>query len=132
MLEFINHNLVNIAVTAGVGLAIGAALKALPQLLESRVRAALEALFKAGDPADDVWMVATITWAEAKLGPGTGAAKAALVVDKILGLLPVRYRLFVSAKSREEAVTLFQQSFDRVMAAAHEAETKHGAANGPA
>jgi hypothetical protein len=132
MLEFINHNLINIAVTAGVGLALGLALKSLPKLLETKVASALEALFQSGDAADDKWMIATIVWAEAKLGPGTGAAKATLVVDKILGLLPLQYRLFVSDKSREQAVALFQQSFDRVMAAAHEAETKHGAANGPA
>ena len=117
---------------AGMLIVLGALIKSVPKLVEDKVKAALAALFASGDPADKAWMVATCVWAEAKYGPASGAAKAQAVVDKILGLLPLQYRLFVSDKSRENAVALFQQSFDRVMAAAHEAETKHGAANGPA
>ena len=122
MLEFINHNLINIAVTAGVGLALGLALKSLPKLLETKVASALEALFQSGDPADKAWMVATCVWAEAKYGPASGAAKAQAVVDKILGLLPIQYRLFVSADARCKAIELFQKSFDGI-----EAEVKAAA-----
>jgi hypothetical protein len=115
-------NAVNIGVTAGIALALGVALKKLPDMLEAKVQAAIDKLFAMGDAADDEFLVAAIHWAESKYGAGSGAVKAQACVDKILGLLPVHYRLFVSKGSRDKAIALFQQSFDRLEAVAKKAQ----------
>jgi hypothetical protein len=130
MFEHIIANAQSIAIAGGLALVMGLAAKKLPAMLEAKVKAALERLFERGDAADDAWLIATIVWAEAKLGPNAGAAKAALVVDRIIGLLPMQYRVFVTKGVREKAVTMFQASYDRVMAAAHKAEIEHGATGG--
>lgn len=124
-METIKDNL-QLLIVSGVALAVlGGLIKTLPALLEAKVTAALERLFNEGDAADDAWLVATIAWAEAKYGAGTGAAKAAAVVEKIINLLPLQYRFFVSAKARAKAVELFQRCFDRVEAAALAAAAKN-------
>ena len=97
---------------AGLVLILGLAIKKIPNMLERKVKAALDALFATGSPADKAWLVATCTWAEAKYGAGSGPAKAQAVVNKIISLLPAQYRLFVSDGAKAKAVELFQKSFD--------------------
>ena len=106
---------------------MGMLIKALPDILEKRISEALEKLFLMGDPNDDAWLVANIKWAEAKYGAGTGAVKAGAVVSKILSLLPIQYRLFVSDKMRAKAVELFQECFDRVESVALKESEEHKA-----
>lgn len=117
-MDFIQTHLLQIAVPLGIVAVLGAALKALPKLLEAKVLAALEYLFEKGDAADDKWLIATIVWAEEKYGAGTGKVKAEAVVAKVISLLPVQYRLFMSDKAKAKAVELFQSCFDRVEAVA--------------
>ena len=109
-------------VTAGASLAIlsllGMLVKKLPSLLEAKAISALEYMFERGDAADDAWLIATIRWAEAKYGAGTGEAKARAVVGKIVALLPLKYRVFLSGKAYARAVELFQSCFDRLEGAA--------------
>ena len=93
---------------------LGIAIKKIPSMLEEKATAALNKLFTAGDAADDVFIVAAINWAEAKYGAGTGAVKADYCVSKIIGLLPLQYRVFATAKVKAKAVELFQSSFDRL------------------
>lgn len=93
---------------------LAAAIKKVPAMLEENAKMALGKLFMAGDAADDAWLIATIKWAEAKYGAGTGEQKAKAVVDKIISLLPLKYRIFVTQKVRDRATILFQQSFDRL------------------
>lgn len=118
MMEWIQSNLIATGASMAIAAGLGYALKNLPKYLEEKVSKAIDDLFAMGDAADDAFLVAAIKWAEAKYGPGTGPAKAQAVVDKILGLLPVHYRLFVTDKSRLKAILLFQQSFDRLEAVA--------------
>lgn len=99
------------AVLLGV---LAAAIKKIPAMLEEKAKTALGKLFAAGDAADDAWLIATVRWAEAKYGAGTGEQKAKAVVDKIIGLLPIKYKIFVTQKVRDRATILFQQSFDRI------------------
>ena len=126
-MEWIQNHLINIGMTSGIFLVLGILLKKLPDILETKIKTALDALFTQGDAADDAFIVASIKWAEAKLGPGTGAAKANLVVDKIIAMLPIQYRLFVSEKSRKRAIELFQLSFDRIIETMHSEEIKNDA-----
>jgi len=124
-MEWIQQNLMLVAVPLGIVAALAAAIKFLPGYLENKAMAALEYLFEKGDAADDAWLCATIKWAEAKYGPRTGAMKAAAVTDKIIGLLPVQYRIFITGKVSARAVELFQQCFDRLEAAALAQADKH-------
>jgi hypothetical protein len=127
MIAFIQSHLLAIAVPLALLAGIGAAMKVLPTLLEAKAIATLDYLFAHGDAADDAFVVATIRWAEAKYGPASGAVKAAAVVDKIVGLLPVQYRLFLTDKARAKAVELFQACFDRLEATALKEAAEHGA-----
>lgn len=125
-MNFIQTHLLTIIIPLALGFGIGALLKWLPGLLEAKAIAALDYLFEHGDAADDAWLVATIKWAEAKYGAASGAQKAAAVVDKIVGLLPVQYRLFLSDKAKARAVELFQACFDRLEATALKEAAEHG------
>lgn len=127
MIDFIQSHILAIGVPLALLAGIGAAMKVLPSLLEAKAIAALDYLFAHGDAADDAWLVATIRWAEAKYGPASGAAKATAVVDKIVGLLPVQYRLFLTDKARAKAVELFQACFDRLEATALKEASEHQA-----
>ena len=100
----------------GIGLtsALAYITKSLPLILEKDILEKLNWLFTNGDAADKIWLKATIDWAEAKYGPGTGAQKAMAVVNKIISLLPVQYRFFVNDKVKGEAVKLFQNTFDGI------------------
>lgn len=117
-MEYIQSHLLSIVVPLALVAGLGAALKALPKLLEAKALAALEYLFAKGDAADDAFIVAAMIWAEAKYGPATGAIKAQAVVAKITALLPVQYRLFLTDKAKAKAVELFQACFDRLEAVA--------------
>lgn len=131
MLEAIQNNLVNIGVGLALTMALGVALKKIPALLEEKARAALDKLFTAGDAADDAFLIAAISWAEAKYGPGSGAVKADAVVRKIEALLPLQYRVFVTKKVRAKTIELFQASFDRLEAVALAAKATGGTISGP-
>ena len=124
-MDWITNNIINIGITSGLFLLLGIAIKKLPGLIESKVQKAIEDMFQAGDAADDAFIVAAIKWAEYKYGPGTGETKAKACVGKIIDLLPVQYRVFVSEKSRNRAIELFQQSFDRLEAVAKKAIETH-------
>jgi hypothetical protein len=126
MIAFIQHNLISVGITAGIAMGLGVAIKALPKLLEAKVQAALEFLFNSGDAADKAWFIATCVWAEQKYGPGSGAVKAQVVVNKILGLLPLRYRYFISDASKAKAIELFQKSFDAIEAEVKAVAQKNG------
>ena len=125
MIAFIQSHILAIAVPLALLAGIGAAMKVLPCLLEAKAIAALDYLFAHGDAADDAWLCATIKWAEAKYGPASGAVKAAAVVDKIMALLPVQYRVFTSDKVKAKAVELFQACFDRLEATALKEAADH-------
>lgn len=125
MIEFIQSHILAIGVPFILIVGIGAAMKVLPVMLETKAIAALDYLFLHGDAADDAWLVATIRWAEAKYGPNSGAVKATAVVDKIVGLLPVQYRLFLTDKARTRAVELFQTCFDRLESVAIKEAAEH-------
>lgn len=113
-MEWLQSHVISIGLTSGIFLVLGIALKKIPTLLETKVQAAIDKLFDKGDAADDQFLIAAITWAEAKYGPGSGEVKAKFCVDKILSLLPIAYRPFVTEKSRLRAIQLFQESFDRL------------------
>lgn len=124
-MEWVQAHLVEWAAPAVMLAVLAYAVKTLPGLLERKALAALEYLFEKGDAADDAWLCATIAWAEAKYGPGTGAIKATAAVDKIMGLLPLQYRIFFTQKMINRAVELFQESFDRLAAAAAKKAAEH-------
>ena len=124
-MNFIQTHIFAIIIPLVLAAGIGALVKWLPGLLEAKAIAALDYLFAHGDAADDAWLVATIKWAEAKYGPASGAVKAAAVVDKIIGLLPVQYRMFMSDKAKAKAVELFQSCFDRLEATALKEAADH-------
>lgn len=122
MLEALTGNITHV-VTGFVFIAVlGIAIKKIPAMIEEKARAAVDKLFAAGDAADDVFLIAAIKWAEAKYGPGSGKAKADAVVNKIIALLPVQYRLFVTAGVKAKITELFQASFDRLENVASEAQ----------
>jgi hypothetical protein len=126
MIDWIQQHLIIAGITLGFLVVLGIALKAIPAMLEEKAMAALNFLFEKGDAADDEWLCATIKWAEAKYGAKSGAQKAAAVVDKIINLLPIQYRLFISGKVRAKAAELFQACFDRLEAAALAEMKEHG------
>lgn len=115
-MEWLKNNVMMMVVSFGSIAVMGMIIRALPDILEKRISDALDKLFLMGDPADDAWLVATIEWAEAKYGQGSGEIKANAVVTKIIGLLPIHYRLFVSDKMKAKAIEMFQKCFDRVEA----------------
>ena len=125
-MNWIHAQLMAVVIPLGLLAALGAALKALPGLLEAKASAALDKLFAQGDKADDAWIVATIQWAEAKYGAGSGKQKAAACVDKLMGLVPLQYRLFITPAVKDKAVALFQASFDRLEAVALKEAQEHG------
>ena len=118
MMAFIQAHILAVGVPLALVAGLGAALKALPTLLDGKVIAALDYLFTKGDAADDRLIAALISWADSKYGNASGAVKAAFVVDHITAMLPLQYRAFMSDKARAKAVELFQACFDRVEAAA--------------
>lgn len=124
-MEWIQTHLMLLTVPLALLAALGAVFKFLPGYLEAKALAALEYLFEKGDAADDLWLIATIRWAQAKYGPKSGATKAQAVVNKIIGLLPLRYRLFLTDKVKTRAVELFQSCFDRLETAALLEASKH-------
>ena len=126
MITWIQQYLVIAGIALGLLVVMGIALKVIPAMLEEKAMAALNFLFEKGDAADDEWLCATIKWAQAKYGPNSGAQKAAAVVDKILNLLPLQYRIFISGKVRTKAAELFQACFDRLEAAALAEMKEHG------
>lgn len=97
-------------------MALAAAMKCIPAFLEKKAMDAIDYVFTNGDAADKEWFVATLKYAEAKYGPGTGAQKAKFVVDKIIGLLPMRWRLVATDAVKAKAYSLFQASFDKLEA----------------
>ncbi len=117
-MTFLKMHLLSVVVPLVVMGGLGALLKSLPALLEKKAISALELLFKKGDAADDAFLIALIKWADAKYGPASGAKKASAVVDKIVVMLPIQYRAFMSPAVRIRAVQLFQECFDRIEAAA--------------
>ena len=127
MMEWIQSNLIATGAAMALAAGLGYALKNLPKYLEEKVSKAIDDLFAMGDEADDAFILAAMVWAEAKYGPGTGPAKAAAVVDKILSLLPLKYRAFVSKGNRDKAVALFQASFDRIESTLAKERQEHGA-----
>jgi hypothetical protein len=118
MINYIQTHIMQIGIPIAIVAGIGALIKVVPAYLESKAVAGLEYLFNKGDSVDDDWLIATIKWAEAKYGPGTGAVKAKAVVDKMVSLLPIAYRAFMSDKAKAKAVILFQSCFDRLEAVA--------------
>lgn len=125
MIDWIQNNMVMAGVALGLSALLAYGMKNLPKLIEEKVSKAIDDLFAMGDAADQKWLLATIEWAEAKYGPGTGATKASAVVDKILALLPLKYKAFVSKANRDKAVALFQASFDRLEATLAKERQEH-------
>ena len=124
MLNIITDNIQAIGIGLALTVVLGIAIKKLPSLLEAKMEAALDRLFKEGDAADDAFIVAAINWAEVKYGPGSGGQKADAVVAKITALLPLPYKLYLTPKVRVKAVQLFQECFDRLEKVALEARSK--------
>lgn len=114
MITFLQSHLLSIVIPLALVTGIGAVIKVLPGLLEDKAMTALDYLFAKGDDHFNTWLIATIQFAEAEYGPATGAVKAAFVVDKIMGLLPIQYRVFMTDAVKDKAVALFQQSFDKL------------------
>lgn len=121
MLDGLQNWAIGLAVLGGVGILA----KNLPGLLESKASAALDDLFAKGDANDDALLVAMLTWAEQKYGPGTGAIKAKACVDKMVSMIPLRYRIFVTEKVKAKALLLVQASFDRLEAVVIKAAQEH-------
>ena len=130
-MEWIQYHVLQIVVPVALLAGIGAALKVLPGLLEAKAMAALDYLFAQGDAADDAWLCASIKWAEAKYGVSSGAIKADAVVNKIVALLPIQYRVFLSDKAKARAVEMFQACFDRLEATALKEATEHAPPSTP-
>ena len=93
---------------------LGWTAKKMPAYVEAKAIAALDALFAAGDDADVAFFIAAIRWAEAKYGPKSGKEKADAVVTKIIALLPMQYRIFVTRGLKDKAIEMFQETFDRL------------------
>ena len=131
-MNFIQSHLITILLPLALLAGLGALLKILPGLFEAKAMAALDYLFAHGDAADDAWLCATIKWADAKYGAASGAIKAAAVVNKIVALLPIQYRVFLSDRARARAVELFQACFDRLEATALKEAAEHAPPGTPA
>lgn len=126
-MEWIQTHLLTAGASIAILAVLGMLIKRIPALLEGKAIAALEYMFEKGDAADDAWLLATIRWAEAKYGPGSGEVKAKAVVDKIVALLPLKYRVFLSGKAYARAVELFQSCFDRLEGAVKKEAEAHKA-----
>lgn len=87
----------------------------IPNMLADKATEYLLLLFEKGGPAEDKLLVAHLVYAEEKFGPGTGAQKAKFLVEKLVALIPMPYRIVAnSAKVRGKAEELLQKSFDRL------------------
>lgn len=115
-LKLIPDSWEQIAVAAAICGALGWSIKKIPDILAAKAIELIEKAFAMGSPSDDKLFVAMLVWAEERFGPGSGAVKAAFLVDKVVALLPVQYRIFVTAKVRAKILELFQKSFDRLEA----------------
>ena len=132
MIPWIQAHLMTVFAPMALLLALGLAVKKIPAMLEEKAKAALDKLFAEGDAADDQWLCATIQWAESKYGAASGATKADAVVNKLIGLLPLQYRVFATIGVRAKAKELFQASFDRLEAAVLKEAEEHRPVPAPA
>lgn len=115
LLKLIPNSWQDYAAAAAVCTALGWSIKKIPDLLAAKAIEYISLLFEKGGPAEDKLLVAHLVYAEEKFGPGTGAQKAAYLVEKIISLIPLPYRVIASSpKVRTKAQELLQTSFDRL------------------
>ena len=95
------------------GLAVGYAIKKVPDMLADMAAKRLEAAFAAGDDADDELIasvtLAVVTWTEKKFPQsGTGGQKFGAAAEKLTAIWPWL--------PKEKIATLIEQSVDRMEA----------------
>lgn len=100
------------AVGIVAGLVVGAALtwakKRLPEMIAGYAAKRIDDALAAGDDADDELVLALCRWAEKKVTKEfpdglPGDMKYKLVADKLVALMPISIRPFISSRSEKIA-----------------------------
>jgi len=133
-MEWISENWMSAAGIASAVCALGlwAAIKYLPDLIFSWFEARVEAMFAAGDAADDELLLAHLTWADKKFKPRfdgdkRGPEKLEAFANKIAALMPMPIRIALQARS-SKLKELCQRLYDRGMVSIAKLRQEHKAA----
>lgn len=128
-MDWLQNQMVLIGAGAALVFAFGWAATKLPGILGSWLDKKIDALFDAGDEADDRLFLAGIEWVETKLkarfeGEKRGPERMAMLADKIISITPLYWRPVLMAK-RSKLIDVLQANYDRLMAELEANKSQH-------
>jgi hypothetical protein len=126
VLRLIPNTLQEWAAAAAVIAALGALVKFLPNWIDARMAASLEAVYAAGGPYEDWLFTQFLIYLEMKYGPSANSEKAAQAVEWLVGKLPLKFRIFAGAKVRAKAAELVTLIFEKGKARIEATAKEHG------
>lgn len=108
MFDWLQAQAINIGASFAVTLLLWFGAKKLPNILSNWLSAQIDKVLSAGDDIDDELVLQLCYWAERKLDRDfpnlkAGPVKYLMVADKLISLLPISIRPFVSARNKKIA-----------------------------
>lgn len=108
MINWLQGQAAQLLVGIGLAVAMGWAVKKLPDIMSKWLADKIDKALDAGDDIDDELVLQLCYWAERKLerefpNGAAGELKYKMVADKFISLLPLTVRPFVSGKNKKIA-----------------------------
>ena len=120
MIEWIQTQAINIGVGLGLTFILAYGAKKLPDILSSWLSDKIDKVLDAGDDIDDELVLQLCYWAERKIerefpNMAAGSLKYQMVAEKLIALLPISVRPFVSGKN-EKIAAVIEANVERLKA----------------
>lgn len=112
IMNLIPNTTIEWLIAAAIMAALSALIKNLPGIIDAYLADGIEEVFKIGGPDEDWLFVQFLIYLEKKHGRYANADKAKAAVDKMISMLPLKYRIFAGTKVREKTYELVTAIFE--------------------
>ena len=123
MISWLQGQALNIGLGLGITFALGWGIKKLPDIMSKWLSDKIDKALSAGDDIDDDLVLHICEWAERKIArefPNgqSGKLKYKMVADKLIAMLPLSIRPFVSSKN-EKIAEVIEANVERLKEELH-------------